>query len=274
MFQFASSLGIATGSNASLCLSYPPEGSDNPCGETLDDYFVGPFRWCPRPSGQLTVLVEKGNSIYTEFPPFRGAAVIKTNAGANTGFLQSWHYWCSTSDACLPKVREALTFRPAIREHARQFLTHHTSDGEIAIGVHVRRTDHVVGNYVCADSHTNNIPGSAYYKAAMDLMRARFNLSKVRFIVVSDDSEWCHTQPHFSDSDVSIVPDSLHHPPALDVAILSSCKHVIIGQGTFSWWAGWLSRGHVVYHGIALGEVEARKRLDNFPPQWIPLTTP
>jgi len=33
----------------------------------------------------------------------------------------------------------------------------------------------------------------------------------------------------------------------MDLAILSMSDHVIIGIGTFSWWAGWLCKGTTIY---------------------------
>ena len=65
------------------------------------------------------------------------------------------------------------------------------------------------------------------------------------------------------------------HDPGLDMIVLANCDHVIMSSGTFGWWAGWLSGGHVVYYkhsarkGSHFGkEFDAK---DFFPPSWIPL---
>ncbi|ELT99702.1 hypothetical protein CAPTEDRAFT_41243, partial [Capitella teleta] len=39
-----------------------------------------------------------------------------------------------------------------------------------------------------------------------------------------------------------------YHSQGEDLAILSSCDHVIMTVGTFGWWAGYLSRGQVIYY--------------------------
>ena len=36
--------------------------------------------------------------------------------------------------------------------------------------------------------------------------------------------------------------------PAVDLAVLCSCDHMLSAVGTFSWWSAWLTGGNVTYY--------------------------
>lgn len=60
---------------------------------------------------------------------------------------------------------------------------------------------------------------------------------------------------------------------AMDLALLSSCNHVVMTVGSFGWWAGYLSGGTVVYFkdypkpGSNIGR--GFSAVDHYLPQWI-----
>ncbi|ELT93801.1 hypothetical protein CAPTEDRAFT_49636, partial [Capitella teleta] len=60
--------------------------------------------------------------------------------------------------------------------------------------------------------------------------------------------------------------------PGEDLAMLAACDHVISSTGTFSFWAGWLSKGVVLYYknfprkGSPLDKVF--QPADAFPEYW------
>ena len=61
----------------------------------------------------------------------------------------------------------------------------------------------------------------------------------------------------------------------VDMAVLAGCDHFIMSMGTYSWWAGWLTGGIVVYYRHPAREGSRYSKIFNhadfFPPHWVPL---
>ena len=82
----------------------------------------------------------------------------------------------------------------------------------------------------------------------LNIIPKHWNTSKINtvyFILFSDDIKWVRT---------NIVGDNIiyfpTHTTEVDLAILASWDHVIISNGTYSWWAGGLCRGTTVRYKI------------------------
>ena len=165
-------------------------------------------------------------------------------------YFQSWKYF----DGYQSDIRKMFHFKGKIRKLARTimhkakhvFLTHLTDQinqfGSTQtltyIGVHVRRGDlqqehHLRRGY--------RVAPLTYFHKAMDYYRQRY--PNTIFLVTSDDIEWCKVK--LGSSDVFFV-EGQHE--AVDLAVLSMTNHTVISVGTFSWWAGWLAGGHVIYY--------------------------
>ena len=56
-----------------------------------------------------------------------------------------------------------------------------------------------------------------------------------KFLVFSDDIDWCKKQPIFKDCEFSEGTE------LEDLNLMASCKHNIIANSSFSWWAGYLN---------------------------------
>lgn len=106
------------------------------------------------------------------------------------------------------------------------------SDSE-SVAVHVRRTDFV-------GTAEFDICDATYYRRAMADMKVR--LSNPQFHIFSDDPEWCGEHLAGGDVEVASVPytssDPLH-----DLYLMSCCRHHVIANSSFSWWAAWLGKG-------------------------------
>ena len=105
-----------------------------------------------------------------------------------------------------------------------------------SVAVHVRRGDYV------SDQSTLDIHGVCsigYYQAAVDLLRRRLN--RPRFFVFSNDFAWARN--HLALGDDAVFVDWNANAPELDLHLMSRCRHHVIANSTFSWWAAWLA-GH------------------------------
>jgi hypothetical protein len=101
--------------------------------------------------------------------------------------------------------------------------------------LHVRR-----GDYVTSPSNTHWNHDESYYLPALQLIKQRMSGPK-RWIVVSDDTDWCKQQPWLNIKPFEIVDE----PEELNgLMLMSMCEGgAIITNSTFSWWGAILGCG-------------------------------
>lgn len=105
---------------------------------------------------------------------------------------------------------------------------------ENSVAMHVRRGDYLTG----AAAELYVILNRDYYDVAMDYLRSK--IADLKIYVFSDDIEWCKKE--FSDlSDAVFVDSSISTNQHVDLELMKNCKHFIIANSTFSWWASWLT---------------------------------
>ncbi len=104
-----------------------------------------------------------------------------------------------------------------------------------SVGIHIRRGDYEkIAHY---RSFYGLLPPS-YYSAAVDLiLDSREN---PKFFIFSDDIDWVKDNLSFL-TDSFFVSDFIGAVDYLEFELLKSCKHQIIANSTFSWWAARLN---------------------------------
>jgi hypothetical protein len=107
--------------------------------------------------------------------------------------------------------------------------TFHNVDMIDKVSLHVRR-----GDYVGNDFYVNLFRTDYYQKAMAEFPGAKF-------LVFSDDIEWCKKQEIFKDCDFQEGGDEIS-----DMNMMIRCNGHIIANSTFSWWGAWLGKGKVV----------------------------
>ena len=156
-----------------------------------------------------------------------------------TGFFQSEKYF----DESKHIVRSLLT--PKLGFGIKY---NHTS-------IHVRRGDYVNNqqNYVQL--------GMDYYNQAINLTNSN------RYIVFSDDIEWC--KGHFKGDKFSFAEGNA---PAHDLALMLACEHNIIANSSFSWWGAYLNKNPgktVIAPKKWFGPQLQHNTKDLLPPEWM-----
>jgi len=76
-----------------------------------------------------------------------------------------------------------------------------------------------------------------YFKNAIEIIRK--SVENPKFIIFSDDVEWCKKEFAFLEN---ASYESGKDPVWEKLRLMYSCKHFIISNSTFSWWAQYLSR--------------------------------
>ena len=107
------------------------------------------------------------------------------------------------------------------------------------VAIHVRRAKNPINPqepaysensfYVDLGHHLHEDMSDNYYKRAMALFPGE------KFLVFSDDIEWCKNSPLFEGCEFT------HGTEIEDMNNMASCKHQIIANSSFSWWAAYLN---------------------------------
>jgi hypothetical protein len=148
------------------------------------------------------------------------------------GWWQSEQYFLENAE----HIRSDFTFKASYNSPYPASLIAEIVQSD-SMCVHVRRTD------ILKTENTKGPVELEYYGRAIETMRERARVS--RAFVFSDDIAWCKEQEQLSLSVPttfvsSEAPDQLH--PADDLHLMSLCKHFVIANSTYSWWAAWLGK--------------------------------
>lgn len=94
-----------------------------------------------------------------------------------------------------------------------------------SVSIHVRRTDYVTSNGY------HPVQDISYFSNGIDII-GDYN----RLYVFSDEIEWCKTNFKFQRMEFVEGYSNIE-----DLRMMSFCKHNIIVNSSFSWWAAWLN---------------------------------
>jgi hypothetical protein len=104
-------------------------------------------------------------------------------------------------------------------------------ESTVSVAMHVRRGDYVT-------NATHGLCSMDYYTEGMRRVRERE--PNARFFVFSDDAPWAADA--FSKNEaVTVVGHNGAEKNYEDFRLMSMCRHHIIANSTFSWWAAWLA---------------------------------
>lgn len=131
------------------------------------------------------------------------------------------------------EVMKAFRF-PEIEGEANHRIMKEMSECE-SVAIHVRKGK----DYAALDwySHTCEMD---YYRTAVDYMKS--HLEHPKFYVFADNPEW--VRENFKDFEYTFVEGN---PTSgwgshFDMQLMSSCRHNIISNSTYSWWGAFLNR--------------------------------
>lgn len=137
-----------------------------------------------------------------------------------SGYFQSRKYFAH----CEPHIRKIFEFKVDLVPTILKDIA------KGACSIHVRRGDYVqISNF--------HPPVSLeYLEAAIRIIKREYNIN--RFLVFSDDIEWCKNNL-YDHTDMVYITDQT---PEKDMALMSYCDHHIIANSSFSWWGAYLGK--------------------------------
>ncbi|MEO0732773.1 MAG: alpha-1,2-fucosyltransferase [Bacteroidota bacterium] len=184
-----------------------------------------------RPLAQLMRKIGARNYPVVTEAYFHYDPSILTEAQENViyeGWFQSPKYFVGVED----QIREEFTFSRPVLPESRALLGRIQASN--AVCLNVRRTDFLTTDVL-------NATNRAYFLRAADLLGRQ--LSEPRFFVFSDDVAWCRENITL-DYPTEFV-DHAHKGWKFGnyLRLMQACRHFIIPNSSFAWWAAWLNTG-------------------------------
>ncbi len=159
------------------------------------------------------------------------AALARRHAATRfTGYWQSERFFADVADEVRRVFRFDLTRLNEKSRRLAQFL----ADTPSTVSLHVRR-----GDYFFPDGSPTFLAAAMrpdYYDAAIDFLVAATG-NPVRAFVFTDDADWCRA--HFP-ADFTVVDWNRGRDSWQDMCLMSLCRHHVVANSSFSWWAAWL----------------------------------
>jgi len=106
-----------------------------------------------------------------------------------------------------------------------------------SVCVHVRRGDYVTNP---SANQTHGLCPLSYYSAAFARLQER-GVRTPRLFVFSDDILWCRENLKLDAPTTYVDPEYAGEKDGDHFKLMTSCKHFIIPNSSFSWWPAWLS---------------------------------
>lgn len=159
-----------------------------------------------------------------------------SNNNTMVGYFQSIQYFNDYKDI----IKKELKVVDAVLEDNKKLLKEIEANNSVC--VHIRRGDYVGTNHQVCDE--------AYYLKAIEIMKKK--VKNPQFYIFSDDIKWVKENIHFKDK-VNFVEKN--NPNYEELRLMYSCKHFIISNSSFSWWAQYLT--------------ENKKRITIAPSKWF-----
>lgn len=148
-----------------------------------------------------------------------------------TGFWPSENYFKQYE----MQIRQQFTFKAPLNEQSKK-LAADISTQNNTVSIHVRRSDYI------NSKTTNDIHGVCsldYYKTAIEHISSK--ITNPDFYIFSDDIAWAKNTLLKLLPQAKLISHNTGADSWQDLALMSLCKHQIIANSTFSWWAAWLN---------------------------------
>lgn len=176
------------------------------------------------------------------------------------GYWQSYKYFEDYREDIL----KAFSFPDQISIENQELLRQISDSGSISI--HVRRGDYTTK----AGRNFHGLIPLTYYTKALTEIRKTANYPYL--FIFSDDIEWCKRNVRY-DLPTTYIDGNGPNNGVEDMRLMSACKHNIIANSSFSWWAAWLNNNpdKVVCAPKNWFKNTKDSIDDRLPPKWVRL---
>lgn len=175
------------------------------------------------PTKYKSVFKDVGNGFSSNFWKTKSSILLKGN-------FQSYQYFRSIEQ----QLFLALNFSINSSNDEISELLHQITNSE-SLAIHIRRGDYVT-NKIASD--WLGVLPLKYYQEAIRTMQKKRTLSHV--FVFSDDIAWAKTNLQLP-YPTKYVDVSVPNKDVVEFELMKHCKHHIIANSSFSWWAAFLN---------------------------------
>ena len=177
-------------------------------------------------TGRKTFRIDEESGI---FDP----RILEVETAYLVGYWQSEKYFPNPD--VVADLKETFEKRPQeIMKDSVSWTTLQQVECCESVSLHIRRTDYIDPEHI----KIHHICTEKYYKDAIDKIRSLH--PGAVFFIFTDDKEWCKSHfrgPNFFTVDLSEDENT----DIAEMLLMSRCKHHIIANSSFSWWAAWLN---------------------------------
>ncbi|MCK5177796.1 MAG: alpha-1,2-fucosyltransferase [Candidatus Aenigmarchaeota archaeon] len=145
-----------------------------------------------------------------------------------SGCFQSYKYFKEYDE----EIRKLFLF-PKIADKKNAFILKKIKNTN-SVSIHVRR-----GDYLNKMNAELNVVDSRYYKSAIKTIAKE--VKNPVFFIFSDDINWCKENFEYL-GEKYYIDWNKKKESFRDMQLISSCKHNIIANSSFSWWGTWLNK--------------------------------
>lgn len=144
-------------------------------------------------------------------------------------------YWQNTKyfDSLKDELRKKFQYKKKLNELQKSVIENMIASESVA--VHVRRGDYLSSKY----NDVYELVDERYYKRAIESLESR--MDNIVLFLFSDDVTWC--KQVFKNYDVVFVNEFSAADDIVEFELMRNCKHFIIANSTYSWWASYLGAG-------------------------------
>lgn len=171
-------------------------------------------------------------TFYVETSLHYNPEIEKSSAILYDGYWQSYKYFDGISGLIVSEFQ----LKNDVVLNLDSLLSHIKTSNSVS--VHVRRGDYLVGKNQQLFAQC----GKGYYEKAFE--RINQIVADPVFYLFSNDIEWAKKELATIDRfELNFIDNSGSRNRSLaDFMLMSRCKHHIIANSTFSWWAAWLNQ--------------------------------
>ncbi|MCW5584172.1 MAG: alpha-1,2-fucosyltransferase [Gammaproteobacteria bacterium] len=144
------------------------------------------------------------------------------------GYWQSAQYFQDIED----EIRTDFSFRSPIAPTSKQLSDE--IENKNSVCVNVRRADFLNTSF-------HGVCDMKYFGPAVKLLASRVKDS--HFFVFSDDPEWCLNNFNLPYRFTFVGHEHKGEKFSSYLQLMARCKHFIIPNSSFAWWAVWMNRG-------------------------------
>jgi hypothetical protein len=177
-------------------------------------------------------------------------------------------YWQSESyfAAIAGEIREAFQFRMPLSSLGCETAQRMASVNSVCVDI--RRCDYVA---VESARNTQGFVGEDYYRHGVEWIKA--NVPDPQLFITSDDMPWCREHLKFDLPTTWLDQDLAGWKFSEKLQLMTMCKHFLISNSTFAWWAAWLGshEGKLVAAPRRWFRKESISSKDLVPGSWMTL---